>query len=558
VNLRPAPTASPAPRPAGPPRRPAPRALLLALAASLALGGFGAPARAQQVRLPALGESASADLSVADEKRIGEQILREARRDPDFLDDPTLLAYVQSLWQPLLAAARAGGHIDAELERQFAWELFLVRDRTVNAFAWPGGYVGVHLGLVALTTNADQLASVLAHEMAHVSQRHIARSIGNAQRASLLTIAGFLLGVLAASRSNSDGANAAIVGGQAAGAQAQLNFSRDMEREADRVGALILNDARFAPGGMAQMFEKLDLAQRINDSGGFPYLRSHPLTTERISEARNRLLLTTAAAPQPTLMHALMQLRARVLMDPDPQALARLAGGGSSSPLAVDRVAALYGGALAQLRLGQPARAESMLAEAQAAVAALPLREADAERALALERAQARAARGDVPGALALLDELGRAGIDRPLLLAQARAALAWGRSDAAAAAPALRQATEALQTWVAERPQDAQAWELLAGTSEAIGQKLRSMRAAAEARAVLGDLAGAVDRLRAAQSASRSAGAPQDFIEASVIDARLRQLQRERRELALEMQRQRGGGRDDGRGAPQPQPQPQ
>lgn len=554
---RPAPPAapvSPGPRPACRPRTPATRALLLTLAASVTLAGAPVPARAQPAMLPALGESASVDLSVADEKRIGEQILREARRDPDFLDDPVLLAYVQSLWQPLLAAARAAGHIDADLERQFAWEVFLVRDRTVNAFAWPGGYVGVHLGLLALTTNADQLASVLAHELAHVSQRHIARSIGNAQRASLLTIAGFLLGILAASRSNADGANAAIMGGQAVGAQAQLNFSRDMEREADRVGALILNDARFAPGGMAQMFEKLDLAQRINDTGGFPYLRSHPLTTERISEARNRLLLAPATAPQPTLMHALMQLRARVLMDPDPQALARLAGGGSSSPLAVDRVAALYGGALAQQRLGNAARAESMLVEAQAAAAALPVREADAERALALERAQARVARGDAPAALALLDELARAGADRPLLLAQARAALAWGRSDATAAAPSLRRSTEALQTWVAERAQDAQAWELLAATAEAIGQKLRSMRAAAEARAVLGDLAGAVDRLRAAQSAARSASAPQDFIEASVIDARLRQLQRERRELALEMQRQRGGGRDDGRGAPPPQ----
>jgi len=139
-------------------------------------------------------------------------------------------------------------------------------------------------------------------------------------------------------------------------------------------------------------------------------------------------------------------------------------------------------------------------------------------------------------------------------MLARAQLALDGHAQQPGAVAEPLRRSTEALQTWVAERAQDAQAWELLAATAEAIGQKLRSMRAAAEARAVLGDLAGAVDRLRAAQSAARSASAPQDFIEASVIDARLRQLQRERRELALEMQRQRGGGRDDGRGAPPPQ----
>jgi predicted Zn-dependent protease len=542
------------------------------VAASVALSGFAPVARAQNLRLPALGEAASQDLSVADEKRIGEAILREARRDPDFLDDPVLLAYVQSLWRPLLAAARAGGHIDAELERQFAWEVFLVRDRSVNAFAWPGGYVGVHLGLVALTGNADQLASVLAHEMAHVTQRHIARRIGNAQRASALSIAGFLLGILAASRSNVDGANAAILGGQAVGAQAQLNFSRDMEREADRIGFGLLQGARFATGGMAQMFEKLDYAQRVNDSGGFPYLRSHPLTTDRISEARNRVLLASAAMPQPTLMHALMQLRARVLMDPNPQALGRLAAGASSSPLAAERIAALYGGALAQLRLGEPARAEALLAEAMTAAAALPVRERDAERALALEQAAARMARGDAAGALAKLDALAAtsamaptatAAADtaatadaderRPLLLAQARAAQAWGRSDAAAAAPALRRSTEALQTWVAEHAQDAQAWELLAANAEAIGQKLRSMRAAAEARATVGDLTGAIDRLRAAQAAARTAAGAQDFIEVSVIDARLRQLQRERRELALEMQGQRGAGRDESRSEPPP-----
>jgi predicted Zn-dependent protease len=291
---------------------------------------------------------------------------------------------------------------------------------------------------------------------------------------------------------------------------------------------------------MAQMFEKMDYAQRINDSGGFPYLRTHPLTVDRISEARNRVLLSGNAAPQPDPLHLLMQLRARVLMDSNPQSLAKLAAGASSSPLAVDRVAASYGGSLAQVLLGDPARAEELAVEARRQAADLTPRDPAVERTLALQQAQARLARGDAPGALGLLDTLGQGGAERPLLLLRSRAALAWGQRDAAAAAAPLRASTEALQTWVSEHRQDAQAWELLAATSGAIGQKLRSMRAEAESRAALGDLNGAIDRLRVAQANARSAGPGQDFIEASVIDARLRQLEGERRLLAAAMRGQR------------------
>ena len=108
-----------------------------------------------QVRLPALGESASLDLSVGAERRLGDQIMREARRDPAFLDDPVLTEYLQSIWNPLLTAARQIGHIDADTDHLFAWEAFLVKDRSVNAFALPGGFVGAHLGLIAIASTRD-------------------------------------------------------------------------------------------------------------------------------------------------------------------------------------------------------------------------------------------------------------------------------------------------------------------------------------------------------------------------------------------------------------------
>ena len=529
------------------------------LAALIALPA--APVAQAQVRLPSLGETASSDLSVGAERRLGEQIMREARRDPLYFDDPVLLEYVQSIWQPLVAAARQVGNIDAETEHSFAWEAFLVRDRSVNAFALPGGYVGMHLGLISITTTADQLASVLAHELTHVTQRHIARSIAPQQQASLMAIAGLLLGIIAASRANNaDIANAAMMGSQGAAVQTQLNFSRDMEREADRVGYGLLSTAGYSPAGMAAMFERMDLATRLNDSGGFPYLRSHPLTVDRISEARNRTLLGGGTAPQPTVVHSMMQMRARVLMDDNAQALQRL-NGNTSSALLADRIGALYGGALAASLLRDHERAQRQVAQALQLVSSAQPSEPQADRLLRLLQAQVLLARGDAAGALQSLDTLanstgGPAHGGRPGLLLRGQAALALRRSDTSAAAVPLRTSTEALQTWLAENANDAAAWELLSGTSDALALQLRAMRAGAEARAVVGDLNGAIDRLRSAQAASKTPAA-QDFIEASVIDARLRQLTAQRRQLALEA-RGESAGRSAPRDEPRDEPPPQ
>ncbi len=566
------------------------RVLCVVLSALLSLATpLGHAQETPAPRLPALGDAGTEDLSIGEERRLGEQIMRESRRDPAWLDDAILLAYVQSLWQPLVQAARARGDIDANLERQFPWEIFLVRDRSVNAFALPGGYVGVHLGLIAITSNRDQLASVLAHELSHVTQRHIARSFGNARSTSMVGIAALLLGILAASRTNNvDVANAAIMGGQGAMIQGQLNFSREMEREADRLGFAVLSGAGFATGGMSQMFERLQGNTAVADSGAFPYLRTHPLTVERISEARSRMLLAGAeASPRSTLLHALMQARARVLMDKNPQALQRLLAAASSSTQPIDRLAALYSASLAQAQLGQGVAAEEQAVQALRLAQTIVPRDPEAERVLALMPAEARLASGDGAGAWRVLDLVPAAppaasatsaalasstspaaptstgpatasSNDRSLLTLRAQAALKWHERDPRAAAGAVRASTEALQTWLSEHGQDAPAWELLAGTAEAVGQKLRSMRAAAEARAALGDLTGAIDRLRAAQAVARStgagAGAPTaaggqlDFIDASIVDTRLRQLLEERRQLAIEA-RQRGGGSDRGDG---------
>jgi beta-barrel assembly-enhancing protease len=507
-----------------------------------------------QVRLPALGESASDEITPGAERRFGEQIMRQIRADPAYVDDPVLQDYLQSLWRPLVAQARERGDIAPDTDATFAWEAFLLRDRSVNAFALPGGFVGVHLGMIAITASRDELASVLAHELSHLTQRHIVRGAVNSQRASLISIAALILGVLAASRGGStDAANAAITGGQAAATQQQLNFSRDMEREADRIGFGVFEGAGFAPSGMAAMFEKLQSASRLNDGNNFPYLRTHPLTVDRIAEARSRVLLGSGAEPGPPLEHALMQARARVLMDPSVTALRRhqdLSNSMAAGLPLKERVGVLYASALSSSMLGDAVPAQAAAADAQKLVAGATPREPLAERQLLLLQAQLAGKRADPRSALNLLDGLTLDPNGRAPMLLRAQAALDVQRQGASPDLAALRTSLETLQTWVAGNPQDGPAWSLLAGAAQASGLPLRALRAEAEAKVAVGDLNGAIDRLRAGQQAARGA-AGQDHIEASVIDARMRQLQSQRRQLALEARGDRPG-REDGEPPPQ------
>jgi predicted Zn-dependent protease len=501
----------------------------------LALLAQAAPPLAlAQNSLPALGDSATLDFNVGTERKLGDQIMREIRRDPDYLDDPLLLEYLQSLWQPLLAQARARGDIGADIDQRYAWEAFLVRDRSVNAFALPGGFIGVHLGLIAITASRDELASVLAHELAHVTQRHIARTITNSQRQSLLSAAALVLGVLAASRARSaDAANAAIAGSQAAAIQGQLNFSRDMEREADRIGLATLSGSGFAPAGMAAMFEKLDQSTRLNDSGGYPYLRSHPLNTERIGEARSRVDSSSATATGDLLEHRLAQARARVLMDDRVDALRRWQALDADRPsgLLADRLASAYSSALASTLLRDWSRADASLLRAQGLLRGSAPREPRAERAVHLLAVQSLLARGDSGGAAALMKPLA-GDATRPVMVLRAQvaaAAASGGTTGPVGLEQQLKDSAEELQTWVALHARDAQAWALLGQTWAGLNQPLRSLRADAESRLALGDVNGAIDRLIAAQRHARASASP-DFIDASVVDARLRDIEAMRR----------------------------
>ncbi len=506
------------------------RLTALALSVSLSLGAV-APTRAQ-VNLPALGDSVSQDLDVNAERRYGDEIMREIYLDPDCIDDPLLQEYLVGTWEPLVAAARKLGNITDETSDHFAWKTFLVRDPTINAFALPGGFVGVHLGLIAMTGSRDELASVMGHELSHVTQRHIARRIAGDSRNSLLATAAILAGLLAASKGHGDAAQAAIVTGQAAAQAASLAFSRDMEREADRVGYQVMTTAGFANAGMASMFERMEQATHLMDSGSYPYLRSHPLTTERIGDARLRTGPNGFVRPIGTPEHALMAARARVLMDPSAAAWLTLQSqdqGTREKALdgkGLDQLGARYASALASIKLRDWARAERAITAAEQLLQGLG-GDARAQRDLVYLRAELAQAHKQPEAGMEALTALG-AERSRPMLLARANLSL-----EAPGAAPA-RAAADDLQTWVSLHADDMLAWNTLAQLWTRLGQPLRSIRAQAEGRAAVGDLGGAIDRLRSGLRQSRSPNA--DQIEVNVIDARLRTLTYQRRQRLAEL----------------------
>lgn len=498
--------------------------MLVLLLATLGLQ----PGWTQPNALPGLGHSEG--ISLGAERKLGDRIARELYRDPDYLEDPVLDEYIQQLWAPLIKAAAARGELSPELQQRFAWRILLGRDRSVNAFALPGGYLGVHLGLIAVVSSSDELASVLAHELSHVTQRHIARSIDEQAKMTPWMVGAMILGALAASKSPQS-AQALVVGGQAAAIQSQLSYSRDMEREADRVGYGVLTDAGYDPQGFVGMFAKLQQAAGVNDSGAYPYLRSHPLTTERIADMQARLQLNEASPRAPSDMaQAMLAARARVMSHHSIEALKAWAQGSqalSAQATPAQKAGALYAATLAHLQLKDAAAAE----RSWQALSALPGQTPQAQRLVTLLQAEVAAKQERFGLALHLLETLPGPSLQRPELMAQAEALLRLPPHTARTSV------TQQLRTQVTRVPHDAQAWNTLSRMLALQGQTLPSLRAEGEAQMARMDWAGAVDRFRAAQDWAKNnrlqAG---DHIEASIVDTRLRQAQA----LIKEMQAER------------------
>ena len=261
---------------------------------------------AQNYNLPNLGAAGGSALSPMQEHQLGEEIMVEVRSDPTYLNDPETIDYLMRLGYKLVSAGPGSS---------YSFFFFPIRDPSINAFALPGGFIAVHTGLVTAASSESELASVLSHEIGHVTQRHIARMIENQKGNWAATLGSLLVAILAARAGSADGAAASVIGTQAALAQNYLSFSRDAEREADRVGFNSLVRAGFDPKGMENFFERLDFNNRAYEgSRAAPaYLRTHPLTIDRMSEAQNRSRMAGKRNHKDSLDFFLIRARLRVL-----------------------------------------------------------------------------------------------------------------------------------------------------------------------------------------------------------------------------------------------------
>lgn len=453
--------------------------------------------------LPDLGDISRSEFSPQLERRVGESIVQEIRlKEPAYLDDPEVNGYLNRIGRRL-----AGNSEGARIE----FEFFALRDNTLNAFALPGGFIGVHTALILAAQSESELASVLSHEISHVTQHHIARGISNQSQSMATTLASLALAILAASRHNSDAAQGALIAGQAVGVQQQLNYSRDFEREADRLGLQLLDRTGFDVRGMAAFFERLQRFGRLYENNAPGYLRTHPLTTERISDMENRIQALPYRQVPDSLDFQLVRAKLKA-QDGTPQDAVTEFQSQIKERKFASEAAARYGLAQALLRTKGYAEAEKQLTELRRLKVESPMLETLA--------ADLRAKLGDTAGATRLLAAAAKHyPHERAISYALVEAQLAAG------------QPQEALQTATADLvayTTDYRMYALQAKSHAMLGHRLQQHRAQGESYMLQGLLMPAIEQFELAQKSSDG-----DFYEHSQVDARLRQLKRQQAEEA-------------------------
>nr|WP_238587402.1 M48 family metalloprotease [Cupriavidus sp. IDO] len=473
------------------------------------------------VQLPDLGDPSTAALSPDMEKRLGDRIMRDIRRDPQYVTDPLLADYLNSLGYRLVQAARRQNISGSTGAGTFAtgFDLFAVRDRSINAFALPGGYIGVHTGLLVQSDTESELASVLGHEIGHVMQRHIARGITSQDQSMWIALASMVLAGLAATRSP-DAAAALALGGQGAAVANQLSFSRGAEREADRVGFQIMTAAGFDPQGMPDFFMRLQRAAGTAENSVPSYVRTHPLTSERIADMQDRVRHVAAHKVPNTPEYEFARVRSRVIQEGTPSDLQNLRTALQSQLAGASamRLPALYYGiAFTEQRLGRYAAAEQALGEARRLYGNIPGATSGSPMldVMAIELARAQ---GRVPEALSQATASMKAfPLSHAVALAYADTLLGSGRLDAAVSF--LRERTR-------EETARSEWWDLLARAYAGQGKRVQQHQALAEKYAMDGAYQAAIEQLQIARKAGDG-----DFYTLSEVDARLHQLERQYRE---------------------------
>jgi len=428
--------------------------------------------QAAEIRLPDIGSPADAILSKSEEARIGRAIMNQIRASGTLVEDPLVNEYINDIGHRVAAFANEGGQ---------KFTFFVVDEPSINAFALPGGYIGVHTGLIEATRDEDELAGVLAHEVAHVTQRHIARAIHASSRQSILSTA-LMLGaiVAAAAGAGGDVVQGAMSVAQGSSAQQQINFTRSNEYEADRVGIEALAEAGFDPLGMATFFEIISRGTRPVEARVPEFLRTHPVGAARIAEARSRARTYPPVVRQSTHNYGIARARLMVeSFDTSENAVARF----ERQSYETQTEAAKYGRALAYMRAGRNLEAnrifEELLSRDQQIIA---YHIGLAESQLALE--QVGEAQATFERALGLFPR------NMPLVIDYSEALLQFGEA---------KYAHKILLDLLNNVPPTPQQVRLIARAAIDAGDEAEAHYYMAEYRFMVGDLVGGVNFLQRA-----------------------------------------------------------
>lgn len=490
---------------------------------------------AAAVDLPDMGSPARAALSPEEEKRLGDAFMRNIRQSLTIVDDPEVSEYIQSLGYRLVE------NID---HPEFNFEFFVVDDPQINAFAGPGGHVGVNSGLILATQTESELAAVLAHEISHVTQHHIARAIEDAQKSRLPMAAGLLAAILLGIQNPQMGA-AALTATEAGSIQHQITFTRAHEEEADRIGIGLLARAGFNPMAMADFFERLQKLTRLSEDNIPAFLQDHPVTQDRIAEARGRarqLMADMTFKPDPdTFNYLLIRAKLRVLTTSDANKSIAYFESKLQAEGGVDAVAGVKGGLdtnrTADVAVPQPASgvggtvheadeygyAEALLNAGQYARARPVMHRllADNPNKIAYLIAAANLDMGEGHGKAALqifTDALKLYPHSHALIVSYVHALLQSGLP---------RQATQLLQEHMRTQTPSPDLYGLLARAQGQAGDAIEAHQSLAEYYYLSGQTSTAIEQLNIALSMSREQDDP---FQTSRIKARLEQLEQEQK----------------------------
>jgi predicted Zn-dependent protease len=394
----------------------------------------------QNQELPILGDTTSGIISLEQERKLGQNFLRSLRAQAPTISDPILKDYLEFL------IYRLAEHSQLQDKRL---EVVILDSRQLNAFAVPGGVVGVNLGLFLYAQTRSEFSAILAHELAHISQRHFARGVENSRRNTLPNIAGLLASILIMATTGSDAGIAAMTATQAAAQQKELRYSRSRETEADRIGIITLANAGMDPRAMAYMFERLSKMNRFGGQRLPEFLLTHPVTQSRISDSYNQAGQHKDSEYPSDLDYQLMRVRTLMFDETSPEVSVKRMQDGLQTDDPVIRMAYQYGLVLA---LTRTVRIDEALEQLR------PLIEQYPEKiSFVLAQADIEMSAQRHENAIDLLKA--------KLKISPDNFPLSMQYADALLKAKKIEESKQILERQVALRPNDADIWYLLAET---------------------------------------------------------------------------------------------